>query len=145
MSYTPNEDAPKQESRWGRCQAASCPLEATIDAAELLCTFHHGQERRYYSEVSMSIREYMQDYRRYGKMTRWSASEWAENSHMLKTDGFVDCSDMGDHLMPNIYLNRFRTALGALIDARASDIIANPLQRRTGGWASDDGLWGNQS
>ena len=63
---------------------------------------------------------------------------------MLKADGKVDFSDMGENFSPGVYIERFRKYLEAMIKARANDLIVNPGQQQPkepNGDYSVDGLW----
>ena len=84
----------------------------------------------YYAEVTMAINEYLGDYKRYCSMIRWTAKLWSAKLPLLKSDGKVDVSDMGDNILPNVYIERFRKYLDAVIKARANDLIVNPNQQQ---------------
>ena len=103
-----DEQEQGQVSRWGKCTASECQIDASINVGELLCSFHSGQERRYYPEITMSINEHMDDYKRFCSMVRWSAKTWEAKTPMLKADGKVDFSDMNKVFLPTVYIERFK-------------------------------------
>ena len=144
MAYKGEDQEQKQVSKWGKCSASECPIDSSINTGETLCSFHSGQERMYYPEITMAINELMDDYKRYCSMIRWSAKVWSAKMPMLKADGKVDFSDMGENFSPGVYIERFRKYLEAMIKARANDLIVNPGQQQPkepSGDYSDDGLW----
>jgi hypothetical protein len=144
MAYSGEDQEQKQVSKWGKCSASECPIDSSINTGEALCSFHAGQERMYYPEVTMAINEHMDDYKRYCSMVRWSAKMWSAKMPMLKSDGKVDFSDMGDNFFPSVYIERFKKYLETMIRARSNDLVVNPGQQESKPFSdkySDDGLW----
>ncbi len=136
----------KKVSSWGKCTASECQIDASINVGESLCSFHSGSERKYYPEITMAINEYMDDYKRFCSMVRWSAKTWEAKTPMLKADGKVDFSDMDKVFLPTVYIERFKRYLESTIKARANDLIINPGQQQREPFSekySDDGLWRN--
>lgn len=144
MGYQQEDQEQKQQSKWGKCSASGCPLESSFNTGESLCSFHGGEEKVYFPEITMAINEYFNDYKKYCQMVNWSPKLWTAKRPLLESDGKVNMSDFGKDLRPNLYIDRFYKYLHASIKTRSSDLIHNPSQRPVStDQYSDDGLWRN--
>lgn len=114
------EERQTKKTEWGKCDHKRCPLLATVKAATVSCTYHHGTYGQISDAISASIHEHIALIKKLNSMALWDSYTWRQRTPQIL--GW-DVLPMTEGEPPTMYLQRFRVWVTDTINSRADEIM----------------------
>lgn len=124
---SPNNDAEKKAkgyaaaSEWPKCSHAGCPLQTTIKAETVTCTYHY-REHGYNAEcITEAVKEFAPYLAKYGQMIHWNVRQWTEKREQIMGWPVLRATEE-EMTLPTKYLSRFKIWIDKGIKEKAEEI-----------------------
>ena len=110
-----------RSAEWPSCSHAGCPLQATIKAETVTCTYHYREHGFSAECITEATKEYEKHLQKYTAMVFWNVRTWKEKRSQMM--GWPVCPATAEEMdWPNKYLNKFRRWIDTSIRERAEEL-----------------------
>ena len=113
-----------RSAEWPNCSHAGCPLQGTIKAENITCTYHYREHGYSADCITEAVKEYEGHLKKYTQMVHWNVRQWQERRSQLMGGNICPATEE-EMNWPNKYLNRFRRWIDTSIRERGEEIYKN--------------------
>lgn len=108
-------------TEWPKCSHAGCPLQTTIKAETVTCTYHYREHGFNAECITEAVKEYEGYLKKHTQMIRWNVKQWKEKRNQIMGWDVLPATEF-EMTFPTAYLTRFRTWIDTSIRERAEQI-----------------------
>lgn len=110
-----------RSAQWPKCSHAGCPLQTTIKAETVTCTYHYREHGFNAECITEAVKEYEGYLKKHTQMIRWNVKQWKEKRNQIMGWDVLPATEF-EMTFPTAYLTRFRTWIDTSIRERAEQI-----------------------
>lgn len=111
-------------SEWPTCSHAGCPLQTTIKADTLTCSYHYKEHGYNAACITEAIKEYEPHLKKHNKMIYWNVKQWKEKQSQMMGWPVLPATDV-EMALPTLYLTRLKKWIDKSIKEKAEEIYQN--------------------
>jgi hypothetical protein len=113
-------------SEWPKCSHTGCPLQTTIKAETVTCSYHYREHGHNAECITEAVKEFAPYLRKYGEMIFWDVRQWKEKrSQMMGWPVLPATKEEMD--WPNKYLTRLKVWIDAGVKKKAEEYYTNGI------------------
>ncbi len=110
-----------RSAEWPKCFHDGCPLQATIKADNVTCTYHYKEHGFSAECLTTAIVEFEVYLNKHMKMIYWDVRTWKQKKSQLMGWAVLPATDF-EMTFPTAYLTRFRSWIDKSIKDKASEL-----------------------
>jgi len=121
---TGRSDKSKEYARsaeWPKCFHAGCPLQATIKADNVTCTYHYKEHGFNAECITKAVTEFEGYLNKHHQMIFWDVKAWKEKRAQLMGWAVLPATEF-EITFPTAYLTRFRIWIDRSIKEKADEL-----------------------
>lgn len=111
-------------SEWPKCSHTGCPLQTTIKAETVTCSYHYREHGLNAECITEAVKEFAPFLKKYGQMIHWNVSTWKEKRSQIMGWPVLPATEE-EMNWPNSYLNRLKTFIDKGIKEKAEEHYRN--------------------
>ena len=110
-----------RSAEWPKCFHDGCPLQATIKADNVTCTYHYKEHGFSAECLTTAIVEFEGYLNKHMQMIYWDVRTWKQKKSQLMGWAVLPATDF-EMTFPTAYLTRFRSWIDKSIREKAEEI-----------------------
>lgn len=111
-------------SEWPTCSHAGCPLQTTIKADTVTCSYHYREHGYSAKCITESVVDHEYYLKKYTQMIHWNVRQWRDKKHQIMGWDVLPATEIEMDL-PTLYLTRFKNWIDKSIKEKAEEIYKN--------------------
>lgn len=113
-------------SIWPKCSHAGCPLQTTVKAETVTCTYHYREHGLNAECITEAVKEFAPHFKKYSEMIYWNVREWKDKKAQIMGWPVLPATEEEMDL-PTLYLNRFKKFIDSGIKKKAEEFYQHGI------------------